>query len=116
MDGNVNMINQKKRQLQTIIKKIVNNSHPRKIILFGSATNPNNDNPNDFDLLIIKHMNVPRLHRRAEILKEIDYNIPLDILVFTPEEVEFLINHKSPFLNDLMEKGVVLYESEESLV
>jgi len=110
------MVNQENAHFQAIIKEIINNSNPTKIILFGSAVNPNNDNPNDFDLLIIKDMKAPRLRRRAEILKKIDYNIPLDILVFTPKEVEFLIKHKSPFLNDIMKKGVVLYERKESLV
>ncbi|MFO7889290.1 MAG: hypothetical protein R6V04_03015 [bacterium] len=45
-------------ELQSVIRQIVNNSHPDKIILFGSGAEKHKDIPNDFDLLI----NKPRLN------------------------------------------------------
>ena len=56
-------------ELKSILEQIINNYHPEKIILFGSATTESAIKPNDFDLLVIKNTKMPRLRRRAEALK-----------------------------------------------
>ena len=100
------------KELQSIIRQIVNNSEPNKIILFGSGSESAKKFPNDFDLLIINDMSVPRIRRRAEILRNVDYNIPLDIIILTPVELNFLIKNNSIFINEILKKGIILYEKE----
>lgn len=99
-------------ELQSVVRQIVNNSHPDKIILFGSGAEKYKDIPNDFDLLIINKMSAPRLRRRAVVLKNVNYNIPLDIIVLTPGELHYLINNDSIFINEILKKGIVLYEKK----
>ena len=77
-------------KLNSIVEDIIKNYGPGKIILFGSGTNTGKREPNDFDLLIIKDTTTARLHRRKEALKHVSYDIPLDLIILTPQEVDIL--------------------------
>ena len=78
--------------LKEITNRLVAEFNPEKIILFGSATTDSAIKPNDFDLLVIKNTKMPRLRRRAEVLKNVEYNIPLDLIVLTPNEIKRLLD------------------------
>ena len=96
--------------LDHIIHKIIDNYQPEKIILFGSIAKGDSTETSDYDLLVIKPTATPRLRRRAEVFKDITYNIPIDLIVLTPEEIQTLLNNKSLFIHEILEEGVVLYE------
>ena len=40
----------------------------------------------------------------------IEHNVPIDILVYTPEEVKARLGMNDFFLREIMEKGKILYE------
>ena len=44
------------------------------------------------------------------LLHELDKNIGLDILFYTPEEVERLKDHPSSFLHHILATGVTVYD------
>jgi uncharacterized protein len=95
-------------KLRSLVGKLVKNYHPDKVILFGSATT-GAAKPNDFDLLVVKETNTKRLRRREEALLNLEHNIPLDLIVLTPKEVNFLYEKKSVWIKEIMQKGIVLY-------
>ena len=100
---------ERKKEIDEVIRQIINNYKPEKIFLFGSSLNKSTKKPSDIDLLIIKETKKHRLRRRADALKKVSYNIPLDIIVLTPEELKILENKNSTFIMEILKKGAILY-------
>jgi predicted nucleotidyltransferase len=78
--------------------------------LFGSAVNGKLGSDSDVDLLIIKK-DSPKYgaDRIRELSKIIDRNIPVDFLVYRPEEFQKRLNMGDPFLKAVLKEGKVLY-------
>jgi uncharacterized protein len=89
---------------QLIVKYI-----PEKIILFGSAAREEEE-VNDVDLFIIKD-DVPRLgsDRIREIYRLMDTDLPVDYLVYRPEEVAERLSLGDPFIVGVLTEGRVLH-------
>jgi uncharacterized protein len=83
---------------------------PEKIILFGSAVQGKMSLDSDVDLLIIKK-DTPLYgsDRIRELSRMIDRNVPLDLLVYHPEEFEKRLEMGDPYLKAIMKEGKVLY-------
>ncbi|MDR1385750.1 MAG: nucleotidyltransferase domain-containing protein [Planctomycetaceae bacterium] len=94
-------------------------SDPYKIILFGSYAygRPNEDS--DIDLMVILDDNhvaktyEERLNKKVSIRKlvlEINRKIPLDILVYSKEELKKLKEYGNYFIDEIEKTGRILYE------
>ena len=103
-------------ELHRIVATLAEKYKPEKIILFGSLATGRIHEWSDIDLLIIKETTTRRIYRRAEALKEIERNVPIDVIILTPNEVKFLCDEKSLFIKDILEKGSIVYEREKSVV
>lgn len=98
------------KTLKEIKDRLIKQYNPEKIILFGSYNKKHANKNSDIDLLIIKKTDKRPIDRQIEVEKILsDREIPLDILVYTPEEIRFLFSMGSPFIEDIMEKGRLLY-------
>ena len=98
------------RLIKKIANKIAREFQPEKIILFGSRAYGEPDNGSDLDFLIIKNSPLPRHKRAIEIQRSFyNYFIPMDIVVYTREEVEKYKDVKGSFIHTVMKKGKVLY-------
>jgi predicted nucleotidyltransferase len=94
-----------------IVNKIALNFNPEKIFLFGSYASDNPTRDSDLDLLIIQSSKLPRHKRVFEIRKSlIGSMIPLDIIVYTPEEFENEKEIKFSFINNSIKTSKLLYE------
>ena len=90
--------------VEEIVRRIVETVHPEKIILFGSLAREDARLESDLDLLVIAQSQEPRYRRSAPLYGILsDIFIPMDILVYSPEEVEEwsgvqsgLCNHSHP--------------------
>jgi predicted nucleotidyltransferase len=82
---------------------------PEKIILFGSLARGDWDEVSDIDLMVIYHTDKAVLDRMKELY--LCWNIPkaVDILAYTPGEIEEMMNESS-FVADARNEGEVLYE------
>ncbi|MEA1973106.1 MAG: nucleotidyltransferase domain-containing protein [Candidatus Cloacimonadota bacterium] len=103
----------KKRMLDEIVLKIVNNYKPEKLLLFGSYASETETESSDLDLLVIKNNNLPRYKRSREVrafLRGILF--PMDIIVYTPEEIKKWKNVKHSFIHNVLNSCEVLYERE----
>ena len=99
-----------KKEIQNITKQIIEKYKPEKIILFGSAARGAMGLDSDADFLIIKK-DTPfyGADRIRELSGMIERNIPLDLLVYKPEEFEKRLELGDPFLKAVLKEGKVLY-------
>jgi uncharacterized protein len=96
-----------------IIQKLTGQIDLEKIVLFGSQVTGRTDEYSDLDILIIAPSQERPLDRRLKVrrlLHELDKSIGLDILFYTPEEVERFKDHPSSFLHHVLTTGVTVYD------
>ena len=70
---------------------------PEKVILFGSYAENSAKEDSDLDLLIIKDSEIPSNKRCRELRKKLrGLKIPIDLLMYTPSEIEeFILQYPS---------------------
>lgn len=98
--------------VQRVVHKLVSGYAPRKVILFGSYAYRAPDGDSDIDLLIIKDTPEGSFDRLATVRKVVagtHRGVPLDPLVYTPDEVEARLQAGEQFIEDVLEKGRVIY-------
>lgn len=95
--------------LKHIVDTIVKEYSPEKIILFGSLANGSIHEDSDIDLIIIKSTSHNPWQRAREVDKIIDHSVPIDILIYTPEEIQERISLNDYFVKGFNEQGKVLY-------
>ena len=98
------------KEIDQVVRQIVDNFHPRKIILFGSYAYGKPEKDSDADLMVIMDTDERPLHMAGKIAAAIDHPIALDILVYTPAEIERRFKFGDGLVHDAMDKGTVLYE------
>ena len=101
-------------QIEKILKRIVNRYKPDKVVLFGSYAYGNPTEDSDLDLLVVRSSNLPRYKRAREIRKYLwgITDVPKDIIVYTPEEIEDWRGVEEAFITNIMKKGKILYENK----
>ncbi len=98
------------KTVEEIRERIVSSYQPDRIILFGSRAAGTNTEKSDYDLLILKDTQARPIDRRIEVEKILqDRAVPLDIMVYTPGEMRYLYSIGSPFIEEVIETGRVLY-------
>lgn len=102
------MKNQK--EIEKIVKQIIEKYQPEKIILFGSFAYGRPKPWSDVDLLIIKKSKKKRVERIKEILMKIESSLPFEPLVYTPKELKERLDLGDFFFQTISEKGEILYE------
>ena len=96
--------------LQTIATRIAEAIRPQKIILFGSWARGERDPHSDIDLLVIQESDPPRPQRYAQVRRLFwGMGIPMDILVYTPEEFARYQSVPGSFTHTVAREGRVLY-------
>ena len=85
---------------------------PQKVILFGSFARGDDHGLSDVDLLIVKETDRPFVERIGEVLALCDTVLPIEPLVYTPEELARMIEEGNPFIEQVLREGKVVYESE----
>jgi len=75
-------------ELHDIVEQIIAQYKPEKVILFGSASRGESGPQSDVDLLIIKrdtpHFGADRIRQLSKMIKR---NIPVDFLIYRPDEL-----------------------------
>lgn len=98
------------QNIEDVKNRIVNFIHPEKIILFGSYADGKATEDSDLDLLIVYKTDLPRKERRLPIRKALhDFKFPMDIIVYTPEEIEYYKDSSMAFITQVVEEGKVIY-------
>ncbi|MBN2634927.1 MAG: nucleotidyltransferase domain-containing protein [Prolixibacteraceae bacterium] len=98
-------------KISEIVNKIATGYKPEKIILFGSYATGNPGEDSDLDLLVIKDTDLPRPQRTVQVRKMIYGSmIPIDLIVYTPKEIEESKENKFGFVYEVLKTGKILYE------
>jgi len=109
-------------KLEAILAALINNlktSDPSRIVLFGSHSNGTATPDSDIDLMVILDNDdvaktySERLNKKLKVRKlvrEINYKVPLDILVYSKEELRLAKNAGNLFLDEIEQTGKVIYE------
>ena len=98
------------KEIENITTQIVQKYGPEKIILFGSAARGDMGLDSDADFLVIKGQTpYYGADRIRELSRLIERNIPVDFLVYKPDEFEKRLKMGDPFLKSILEEGKVLY-------
>ncbi len=98
------------KTIDEILDRIVAGYDPEGIILFGSRASGAGEPSSDIDVLILKKTRERPVERRIVVEKLLaDRDAPLDILVYTPDEMRYLYSIGSPFIEEVVETGRVIY-------
>jgi len=97
-------------KINIITHKIVQMLQPERIVLFGSWAWGEPDPDSDVDLLIVKDSPQPRRERQRDLRRKLyPPGLPLDLLVYTPQEVDERLNAGDFFIRNVLTKGKILY-------
>ena len=100
------------KSLKKITRKIVEEYKPEKIILFGSYAWGKPTEDSDFDLFIVKNSREKKIDRERELRTMLfGNNFPaMDLLIYTPKEVEKRLSIEDFFVKQILSEGEILYE------
>jgi len=96
--------------IQQVATSLGRASHARKVILFGSHARGQAGPDSDVDFLVIADSRLPRYKRSRELYALFrSYPFPMDILVYTPEEVEKQLAEPDSFITTVLSQGTEVY-------
>ena len=96
--------------IQQIAASLGKAARARKVVLFGSHASGHVRPDSDVDFLVIAESNLPR-HKRSRELYALfhPYPFPMDILVYTPQEVENELKDPDSFVSTVLAQGREVY-------
>jgi predicted nucleotidyltransferase len=98
-------------QIQEFGSRIGQEFHPDKVVLFGSFASAQATEDSDVDLLVIMEFEGKPWQQATEIRKTLRPAFPLDLLVRTPSQIQQRLDMGDCFIEDITQKGTVLYEA-----
>jgi uncharacterized protein len=99
-----------RKQINAVVRKIVDEFDPERVILFGSYAygKPNIDS--DVDMLIVAESAEPPAARATRAYLAVHgKTFPMDIIVRTPHEIAQRLGMGDFFIKEIVEHGKVLY-------
>ena len=100
-------------QIKEMVNRIVDQFQPEKIILFGSYARGTAGPDSDADLLVVMPVEGSKRKRATEIdLALFGIDMPADVVVVTPEELERQKDVIGTFVHPAVREGQVVYERE----
>jgi predicted nucleotidyltransferase len=105
--------------IQEIVRRFVSVSDPRQIVLFGSWARGDADADSDVDLLVVEDGPFSAENSRRDAAVRLDralrgLRVPVDILVFTPAEIEQWSRSVNHVVFDALHEGRLLYDRSSS--
>ncbi len=97
--------------LEQVTRTIIERFHPKRIVLFGSHARGDAGSDSDLDLFIEMQTSRRPPERAIEVSAPFGLRPwPLDVVVYTPEEVQRLKGVNGTLLSAIEKEGKVLYE------
>ena len=96
--------------IQQVVDEIAQRFHPQMVVLFGSYAYGTPTQDSDVDLLVTMETRLSNVQQAVEIRKAINFPFPTDLLVRTPQQLEERLAIGDVFFQEIMTKGVRLYE------
>lgn len=96
--------------LQALTRRIVDEFHPVRVVLFGSQAYGTPRPDSDVDLLVIMRFEGSPLRFAVDMAEQINSSFSMDLLVRTPNDIEQRYRFGDPLIREALDKGRVLYE------
>lgn len=100
--------------IHLLARQIVERFHPKKIILFGSYAYGQPNPESDIDLLVVMETKLRESKQALEIRQYLNPLFGMDIIVYSPARIEQRLAWGDSFLSEIIERGIVLYESPDA--
>lgn len=98
------------KELARIVRVLTEKFDPERVVLFGSRAEGRAAPDSDADLLVVMRSSLPYYERVSAVYLALwPYRVPLDLLVFTPEEIARREEDPSSFVGEVLRTGKVLY-------
>ena len=101
------------RVIRRFARVVAERFDPDRIILFGSHAYGNPRQDSDVDILVI----MPARNRHSQAVRirwEVPAPFPMDLFVYRPETLRKWLEWEDPYLMDILDKGIVLYEAGDA--
>ena len=100
------------QRIGEVSRRIAQEFHPERIVLFGSHARGTAGEDSDVDLLVIMPFEGKAVAKSVEIRLKVRPGFPMDLLVRTPEKVRERLAMGDGFMREVLETGKVLYEAD----
>jgi len=98
-------------KIEELVRRIVERFRPEKIILFGSHARGTAGQDSDADILVVMPVKGSKRKKATEIdVALVGLDLPVDLIVVTPEELERNKNQIGTIVYPALKEGKVLYE------
>jgi predicted nucleotidyltransferase len=84
----------------------------QRAVLFGSTAWGEPGLSSDLDLIVVWDTPLDFLERTVELYRQLAPRVALDLLVYTPKEMETMA--ETPMIRNALEKGIILYETRSA--
>jgi UTP:GlnB (protein PII) uridylyltransferase len=103
--------------LQEVVRRILAAKRPAAIVLFGSQARGQARVGSDLDILIVERESPLPRHQRAGVYRMamLGIDCDIDIVVYTPQEIEDWAAVPNAFVTTALREGKVLYEDGRGL-
>ncbi len=99
------------KELKRVIRIIVREYNPKRIILFGSLASGSVHRWSDIDLAIVKDTSRRFIDRIGEVLRLTHPRVGFNVVIYTPREVARMERNDHYFwVDEIAGKGKVLYD------
>lgn len=103
------------RTIREMARRIAAVCHPQRIVLFGSYARQEAKPRSDVDFLVILETPLPRPQRTLPLYSALrDFPVGVDIVVYTPDEIEAYAGLPRSFVQTALREGKTLYDQEQS--
>ena len=99
------------KEIRDLTSQIAREFSPDRIILLGSHAYGQPGNDSDVDILVVLPFEGKPVRKAIEIRNRVNAQVPLDLIVRTPEQVADRLAQNDWFMRDVVEQGRTLYEA-----
>lgn len=99
-------------EIDSLVRRIVARIQPQKVIIFGSYAKGTATIKSDLDIFVIKETELPMAHRADDLRPVLSHAlIPVDVHIYTPEEVEEYGQEPFSFVHSILRTGKTVFET-----
>jgi predicted nucleotidyltransferase len=105
------------RETNKIVKRFINliieKFNLKKIIIFGSFARGDYHKGSDLDLVIVGEFKDRFIDRIGKVIALNNSDLEIEAIVYTEKEFQKMIQERRPFIEQVLEEGIVVYEKRE---
>ena len=100
------------KKIRELTSQIARAFNPDRIILFGSHAYGQASSDSDVDILVVLPFEGKPVRKAIEIRNKVNADMPLDLIVRTPEQLADRLSQNDWFIREIVERGRTLYEAD----